>query len=48
MKTINRNIELPVDRLYPHPDNPRKDVGYSVSDEENKLLSGTHEEYQHV
>lgn len=27
MKTINRNIELPVDRLYPHPDNPRKDVG---------------------
>lgn len=40
MKTINRNIELPVDIL--------SKLGYSVSDEENKLLSGTHEEYQHV
>jgi len=27
MKVISRNTELPVSALYPHPDNPRKDVG---------------------
>ena len=43
MKTINRNIELTVDWY----ENLSK-LGYNVSDEENKLLCGTHEEYQHV
>ena len=43
MKTINRNIELAVDWY-----EILSKLGYSVSDEENKLLSGTHEEYQHV
>ena len=43
MKTINRNIDLPVDwyRIL-------SKLGYSVSDEENKLLSGTYGEHQHV
>ena len=27
MKVIDRNTELPIELLQPHPDNPRKDVG---------------------
>ena len=27
MRITDRNTELPVNKLYPHPDNPRKDVG---------------------
>ena len=43
METINRNIELTVDWY-----EILSKLGYSVSDEEQKLLSGTHEEHQHV
>lgn len=43
METINRNIELTVDWY-----EILSKLGYSISDEENKLLSGAHEEYQHV
>ena len=43
MKTINRNIELLADWY-----EILSKLGYSVSVEEQKLLSGTHEEYQHV
>ena len=27
MKVIRRNGDIPIDMLYPHPDNPRRDVG---------------------
>ena len=27
MKVVSRNIDLPIGKIYPHPDNPRKDVG---------------------
>ena len=43
MKTINRDIELLADWY-----EILSKLGYSISDEENKLLFGTHEEYQHV
>ena len=32
---------LPVSAIYPHPDNPRKDVG-CPGDDEFKLIKGTH------
>ena len=27
MKVVSRNIDLSIGKIYPHPDNPRKDVG---------------------
>lgn len=27
MKVVSRNVDLPISKIYPHPDNPRKDVG---------------------
>lgn len=33
---------IAVDKLHPHPWNPRKVIGYVMSDEEKQLRDGTH------
>ena len=40
-----RYIEL--SKLRPHPQNPRKKLGYQVAQEEQEYYNGTHKDYYH-
>lgn len=43
---------ISIDKLYPHPDNPRKhigdvtELGYEMSGEEREMQQGTHKVFQ--
>lgn len=34
-------VYIKTEELFPHPDNPRKDLGYEMSEEERKMMDGS-------
>lgn len=46
--TRQQIVWIPAEKLFPHPDNPRRDLGdlgYEMSDEERALMDGTSDVY---